>query len=134
MDDNFRIYRQTGPKTCINRCYLKFFDFLNNFCAFILFVSDSGLQCSKHDSYWYGGPYQDRQTAQKCLFLAIHWHVTTSLLGSCQVIFHSSLTMESCMKINILTNQKTAPGMYLVLKSKLIPDWSVENMNRDMSL
>jgi hypothetical protein len=37
------------------------------------------------------------------------------------------------MKINILTNQTTALGMYLVLKSKLIPDWSVENMNRDMT-
>jgi hypothetical protein len=26
-------------------------------------VSDSGLQCNKHNSYWYGVQYQDRQTA-----------------------------------------------------------------------
>jgi hypothetical protein len=31
--------------------------------AFILYVSDSGLQCNKHNSYWYGVQYQGRQTA-----------------------------------------------------------------------
>jgi hypothetical protein len=31
--------------------------------ALLLRVSDSGLQCNKHNSYWYGGQYQDRQTA-----------------------------------------------------------------------
>jgi hypothetical protein len=34
-----------------------------NFYAFILYVSDSDLQCNKHNSYWYGVQYQDRQTA-----------------------------------------------------------------------
>ena len=29
----------------------------------ILYVSDSVLQCNKHNSYWYGVQYQDRQTA-----------------------------------------------------------------------
>jgi hypothetical protein len=36
---------------------------INNFYAFMLYVSDSGLQCNKHNSYWYGVQYQDRQTA-----------------------------------------------------------------------
>jgi hypothetical protein len=37
---------------------------IKNFYAFILYVSDSGLQCNKHNSYWYGIQYQDRQTAR----------------------------------------------------------------------
>ena len=38
---------------------------INNFYAFILYVSDSGLQCNKHNtgSYWYRVQFQDRQTA-----------------------------------------------------------------------
>jgi hypothetical protein len=30
---------------------------------FILYLSDYGLQCNKHNSYWYGVQYQDRQTS-----------------------------------------------------------------------
>jgi hypothetical protein len=36
---------------------------IKNFYAFILYMSDSGLQCNKLNSYWYGVQYQDRQTA-----------------------------------------------------------------------
>jgi len=36
---------------------------INNCYAFMLYVSDSGLQCNKHNSYWYGVQYQYRQTA-----------------------------------------------------------------------
>jgi hypothetical protein len=36
---------------------------IKNFYAFILYVSDSGIQCNKHNSYWYGVQYPDRQTA-----------------------------------------------------------------------
>jgi hypothetical protein len=36
---------------------------ITNCYAFILYVSDSGLQCNKHNSYWYRVQYQDRQTA-----------------------------------------------------------------------
>ena len=49
-------------KPYIDWCY-RFLDSLKYFCAFILCVSDSGLQCNKHNSYWYEGKYQDRQTA-----------------------------------------------------------------------
>jgi hypothetical protein len=30
---------------------IRFLDSLKNFCAFILCVSDSDLQCNKHNSY-----------------------------------------------------------------------------------
>jgi hypothetical protein len=36
---------------------------IKKFYAFILYVSDSGLQCNKHNSYLYRVQYQDRQTA-----------------------------------------------------------------------
>jgi hypothetical protein len=35
-------------------------------------------------------------------------------------------------KIKILTNRTTALGMYTVLESRLITDWSFKNMNSDM--
>ena len=31
---------------------------IKNIYAFILYVSDSGLQYNKHNSYWYGVQYQ----------------------------------------------------------------------------
>ena len=34
-----------------------------HFYAFILYVSDSGRQCNKYNSYWNRVQYQDRQTA-----------------------------------------------------------------------
>jgi hypothetical protein len=36
---------------------------IKKFKAFILYVSDSDLQCNKHNSYLYRVQYQDRQTA-----------------------------------------------------------------------
>ena len=37
-------------------------------------------------------------------------------------------------QLNNIANPITALGMYLVLKSRLIADWSVENMNHYMTL
>ena len=34
---------------------IRFLESLKYFCAFILCVSDSGLQCNKPNSYWYVG-------------------------------------------------------------------------------
>jgi hypothetical protein len=36
---------------------------IKNFYAFISYMTDSGLQCNKYNSYWYGVQYQDRHTA-----------------------------------------------------------------------
>ena len=35
---------------------------IKNVYAFILYVSDTGLQCNKHNIYWYRVQYHDRQT------------------------------------------------------------------------
>ena len=60
----------------------------------------------------------------------------TFYLRSCHVTFHSSFIIQSYVRqFNILTNhdQTTAFGVYSVLKSTLITDWSIENMNSDMT-
>ena len=36
-------------------------------------------------------------------------------------------------QLNIVTTQTTALGMYSVLNSRIIADWSIENMNLDMT-
>jgi hypothetical protein len=38
---------------------------IKHFYAFILYVSDSDLQCNTHNSYWNRVQYQDIQTAQE---------------------------------------------------------------------
>ena len=56
-------------------------------------------------------------------------------MGSYKVTSHSSLPVQShARQLNILTNQTTAVDMYSVSKSRLIADWSFENMNPDMTL
>lgn len=60
----------------------------------------------------------------------------TFYLRSCRVTFHSSFIIQSYVRqFNILTNhdQTTAFVVYSVLKSTLITDWSIENMNSDMT-
>jgi hypothetical protein len=37
---------------------------IKSFYAFILYVSDSGLQCNKHNSYWYRVQYQTTTLGQ----------------------------------------------------------------------
>ena len=57
-------------------------------------------------------------------------------LRSCHVTFHSSFIIQSYVRqFNILTNhdQTTALGVYSALKSTLVTDWSIENMNSDMT-
>jgi len=51
-----------------------FLDYLKKKWAFILCTSDSGLQCNKHNSYWYGVQYQDRQTALGSLYGPWNWY------------------------------------------------------------
>jgi hypothetical protein len=60
----------------------RFLDSLKNFCAFtcILCVSDSGLQCNKHISYWYGGQYLNRQTALGSWYRPWKWYFPHLLL------------------------------------------------------
>ena len=50
---------------------------VKNVYAFILYVSDSGLQCNTHNRDRYGMQYQDRQTA------------LGSLYGPVEMILHS---------------------------------------------
>jgi hypothetical protein len=57
---------------------IRFLDSLKKVCAFILCVSDSGFQCNKHNSYWYGVQYQDRQTALQLGKYHFHWSHTTT--------------------------------------------------------
>ena len=60
-------------------------------------------------------------------------HVTSHLM-SCQVTFHSSLTVQSyARQLNILTNRTTTLDVYSVLNSRLIADWPVENMKPNMT-
>jgi len=59
--------------------------------------------------------------------LAIHKHLTTSLLGSCQVIFHSFLTIQSCKTIKYIdTRFKNSTHRFQT-------HWSIENMTCDMT-
>ena len=55
---------------------IRFLDSLKNSCALtcILCVSDSGPQCNKHNSYWYGGQYQDRQTVLGVWYGPYNWY------------------------------------------------------------
>jgi hypothetical protein len=48
----------TGPSWLWSYC-----SWIYSYLSFILYVSDSGFQCNKHNSYWYRVQYQDRQTA-----------------------------------------------------------------------
>ena len=77
-----RIYLIAGP--------IRFLDYLKKLGSFILCVSDSGLQCNKHNSYWYGGKYQDRQTAKTVWgHLSWNWYFLRPRLG--QYYFHWSI-------------------------------------------
>ena len=51
---------------------------IKNYYAFILYVSDSGLQCKKHNSYWYRVQYKDRQTPTRATSFPL---VRTTTLG-----------------------------------------------------
>ena len=70
-----------------------------------------------------------------CIFGDTQISKSTLLMGSCQVAFLSSLTVQSyARQFNILTNWTTALDMHSGLKTSLIADWSVENMNHAMTL
>jgi len=67
------------------------------------------------------------------VFLAINLYLT-SHFGSCPVTYHSFLTVQSYLRqLNILTNLTTALGVNSVLSDKLITDWSIGNMNPDVT-
>ena len=57
-----------------------------NVYAFILYVSDSGLQCNKHNSYWYGAQYHidrlplDRGTDSWKWYWPSAWAISFSLI------------------------------------------------------
>jgi hypothetical protein len=69
-----------------------------------------------------------------CIFLSGDTLSSNKIpIGSCQPTFHLSLTTLSyARQLTMLTNRTTARGVNTVLKSRLIADWSVENINIDM--
>ena len=63
----------------------------------------------------------------------------TFCIGSCQLTFHSSLTIQSyTSQLNILTNWTNSSHHEFCFNisriGRLITDWSVQNMNPDMTL
>ena len=79
--------------------------------------------------------YSIMKTDAFCIFGDTQISKSTLLMGSCWVAFHSSLIVQSyARQFNILTNRTTALDMHSVLKTNLIVDWSVENMNHALTL
>ena len=58
----------------------RFLDSLKNFCA-LYCVSDSGHQCNKYNSYWYGVQYQDWETALGSWYRLWNWYFPRLRLG-----------------------------------------------------
>jgi hypothetical protein len=82
---------------------------IKNFYAFILYMSDSGLQCNKHNSYWYRVQYQDRVNIVK-KNTPIKQCVRTLLLDS--KVYSSNPTHGEVYTIQHLYNSYWYGGQY----------------------
>jgi hypothetical protein len=95
---------------------------IKNVYAFILYVSDSGLQCNKLNSYWYRVPYQDRQTALGSW--SVPWPLGSLyilILPSISVTIHLTMTLgqsvypDIALHISNYTPHQKLRNTYIIL-------------------
>jgi hypothetical protein len=79
----------------------------------------------------YGSMYLKLYVRCNIFFLVTHIHLTAShLSGKLSFIFDRPLI---CMQLSVLTNRTTYICLYSLLKSKIIADWWLENINPEIT-
>ena len=91
---------------------IRFLDSLKSFCGFILCVLDSGLHCNKNNSYWYGGQYQNRQTALVFWYEPWNWYFPRPRLGKYH--FHWSVP-RSLGNLSIMILASVSVTIYIIV-------------------